>query len=101
MTCRFWLSCARSLITWPAGRRLLFCDEAREAPPVLRAMAEAPAADWAVLTGPEGGFDEQERGRLLKLAHVTRISLGPRILRADTAAVAALALVQAALVHES
>ncbi len=51
----------------------------------------------AVLIGPEGGFDSAERAALLALPHVVQISLGPRILRADTAAVAALALVQAAL----
>ena len=82
---------------WPAGRRLLFCDEAREAPPVLRALAEAPAADWAVLIGPEGGFSPEERRMLRALPFVTPASLGPRVLRAETAAVAALTLWQAAL----
>jgi 16S rRNA (uracil1498-N3)-methyltransferase len=89
------------LASWPTERRLIFCDEdAGNADPIeaLRAVRDEPLA---VLIGPEGGFDEQERGRLLKLPEVTRISLGPRILRADTAAVAALALVQAALVNES
>ena len=51
----------------------------------------------AVLTGPEGGFAEEERAALLRLSNVVRLSLGPRILRADTAAVAALAIVQAVL----
>lgn len=82
---------------WPAGRRLLFCDEARDAPPVLRALSEAPAAAWAVLIGPEGGFAPEERRMLLALPFTTPASLGPRILRAETAAIAALTLWQAAL----
>jgi 16S rRNA (uracil1498-N3)-methyltransferase len=82
---------------WPASRRLLYCDEAREAPPVLRALAEAPAADWAVLVGPEGGFAPEERRMLLGQPFTTAASLGPRILRAETAAIAALALWQAVL----
>jgi 16S rRNA (uracil1498-N3)-methyltransferase len=55
-----------------------------------------PKGPLAVLVGPEGGFSDAERGRLRALPHVTPLPLGPRILRADTAAVAALALVQAA-----
>ena len=83
--------------TWPDGRRLLFCDEARAAPPVLRALAEAPPAAWALLVGPEGGFAPEERRMLLAQPFVTAASLGPRILRAETAAIAALTLWQAAL----
>jgi 16S rRNA (uracil1498-N3)-methyltransferase len=89
------------LAHWPAARFLVFCDE--EAPvkdpvealrqAVQKAAQEEPAA-YAVLIGPEGGFDAAERAALLALPRVIRLSLGPRILRADTAAVAALALVQ-------
>ena len=78
---------------WDAGRRLVFCDEAGEAPPMLKAgLASGPAA---VLIGPEGGFSEDERQRLRALPFVTPVGLGPRILRADTAAIAALTLWQA------
>jgi 16S rRNA (uracil1498-N3)-methyltransferase len=84
---------------WEQDRLLVFCDE--DAPfgdPVaaLRADAKGPQA-LAVLIGPEGGFDAKEREALLGLSCVVRLPLGPRILRADTAAVAALALVQATL----
>ena len=60
-------------------------------------LAGLPRGPWAILIGPEGGWSESERTGLGALAHVTRVSLGPRILRADTAAVASLALWQAAL----
>jgi 16S rRNA (uracil1498-N3)-methyltransferase len=85
-----------ALARWPAERLMVFCDE--DAPPAnpLRALAEAPEADGvSLLIGPEGGFDETERRLILGLPRVLRLSLGPRILRADTAAVAALALLQA------
>jgi 16S rRNA (uracil1498-N3)-methyltransferase len=79
---------------WDAGRRLIFCDEAGDAPPMLKAdLAPGPSA---VLIGPEGGFSEDERQRLWALPFVTPVGLGPRILRADTAAIAALTLWQAA-----
>jgi 16S rRNA (uracil1498-N3)-methyltransferase len=91
-------------------RLLVFCDEEAElsdpvaalnegrAPPSALLPAEVPRAiPLAVLIGPEGGFSEEERAVLLKRPNTLRISLGPRILRADTAAVAALALVQAVL----
>ncbi len=89
-----------ALAAWPPDRLLVFCDE--EAPvdnPIeaLRAIADGPPRPLAVLIGPEGGFDHHERQSLLALPHTLRLSLGPRILRADTAAVAALALVQAGL----
>ena len=80
---------------WPSGRRLLFCDEAGEAPPVAEALRTAPAGPWAVITGPEGGFDPAERARLREQPFVTPVSLGRRILRADTAALAALSVWQA------
>ena len=80
------------------GRTLIFCDEDAEvANPVAALGAVPPRAPLSVLVGPEGGFAEDERAALLKLPNVVRLALGPRILRADTAAVAALALVQAVL----
>ena len=79
-----------------SGRRLMFCDETGGAPAV-RAMAEAGAGPWAILIGPEGGFAPEERERLRALPLTTAVSLGPRILRADTAAIAALTLWQAAV----
>ncbi len=81
---------------WEAGRRLMFCDETGGAP-VTGAVAEAGAGPWAILIGPEGGFSPEERERLRALPFTTAVSLGPRILRADTAAIAALALWQAAV----
>jgi len=78
------------------GRLLVFCDEDAEVRDPLAALAAARAGSaLAVLIGPEGGFAEEERAALLQRPNVVRIALGPRILRADTAAVAALALVQA------
>jgi 16S rRNA (uracil1498-N3)-methyltransferase len=78
-----------------AGRCLVFCDENAEVANPAAALGALPQrAPLAVLVGPEGGFAEDERARLLKLPNVVRLALGPRILRADTAAVAALALVQ-------
>ena len=87
------------LSNWPPDRLLIFCDEAAEIAEPFAALraAQAGFAKFAVLIGPEGGFDEEERQALAGLPQATRISLGPRVLRADTAAVAALALVQAAL----
>jgi 16S rRNA (uracil1498-N3)-methyltransferase len=80
------------------GRLLVFCDEAVDvADPVTSLKAEAGAKGIDVLVGPEGGFADEERALLLRQPRTLRLSLGPRILRADTAAVAALALVQAVL----
>ena len=80
------------------GRWLIFCDEdADAANPVTALQALPPQAPLAVLIGAEGGFAADERAALLKLPRVARLSLGPRILRADTAAVAALAVVQSVL----
>jgi 16S rRNA (uracil1498-N3)-methyltransferase len=96
------------------SRLLVFCDEAADVKDPVAALAsarESPSAmlpltmsgagggpqPLALLIGPEGGFAEEERAALLKATNVVRLSLGPRILRADTAAVAALALMQAAL----
>jgi len=82
---------------WDRGRRLIYCDEAAEIASPLDALNEIEPGPLAVLIGPEGGFSEDERGRLRAHPSVTAISLGPRIMRADTAAVAALAVVQAVL----
>jgi 16S rRNA (uracil1498-N3)-methyltransferase len=80
-------------------RLLVFCDEAADtANPLLTLQAEQTGEGGIdLLIGPEGGFAEEERATLLRQPRTLRLSLGPRILRADTAAVAALALVQAAL----
>lgn len=82
-----------------AERLLVFCDEAADGDNPIAALRGArEAADGIdVLIGPEGGFAEEERALLLRQPNILRLALGPRILRADTAAVAALALVQAAL----
>ncbi len=87
----------RVVAGWDATRPLVFCDEDSEEVCPFTALARIPAGPVAVLIGPEGGFDPVERELLSSQPFVTRISLGPRILRADTAAVAALALVNAVL----
>jgi len=81
------------------ARLLVFCDEAADTSHPLKALQSGPTVSDGidVLIGPEGGFAEEERAILLRQPRTLRLSLGPRILRADTAAVAALALVQAAL----
>jgi len=85
----------RLLAAWPEERQLMFCDEALAggASALPEGLRGAP---WAILIGPEGGFSEAERARLSALSQAHPISLGPRILRADTAAVAALTLWQMA-----
>jgi 16S rRNA (uracil1498-N3)-methyltransferase len=107
-------SFGRALAARNADRLLVFCDEAadvkdpvavlahaREAPramlPLTMSSAGGSTQPLALLIGPEGGFAEEERAALLNQTNVVRLALGPRILRADTAAVAALALIQAAL----
>lgn len=75
---------------WEAGRALIFCDEAGEAGD----MGDAPDGPAAILIGPEGGFSPRERERLRGLPFTTPVSLGPRILRADTAAISAMTLWQ-------
>ena len=82
------------LASWPRERKLLFCDEAGDAEPIHNALVQALDGPWAVLTGPEGGFDESERATIRALPSVMPVTLGPRILRADTAALAALAIWQ-------
>jgi 16S rRNA (uracil1498-N3)-methyltransferase len=87
------LTLEKLLASWPAQRPLYFCDEGGEARPLAAVAKPAPAA---ILTGPEGGFDPAERRMLRSCAFVVPVTLGPRILRADTAALAALALWQGA-----
>ena len=101
---------------WSPNQKLMFCDEAGDDPSATwggdqgKALAALHALKnaaqhrvqqkpppWAVIIGPEGGFAAEERARLRGLPFVTPVSLGPRILRADTAAIAALTLWQAAL----
>ena len=84
----------RVLATWPSERRLMFCDESEAGSGAGLPDTRGP---WAVLIGPEGGFSDIERSRLAAFEGAHAVSLGPRILRADTAAVAALTLWQAAL----
>ena len=79
---------------WSAERRILFCDETRAGETVKLPQDKGP---WAVLIGPEGGFSDRERARLAQRDDAFGTSLGPRILRADTAAVAALTLWQTTL----
>jgi len=102
---------AAVLDAWPGDRRLMFCDEAGDdesaqwggaagrAAPALEALKnfDSKTKSWAVLTGPEGGFSPGERAMLRARPYVTPVTLGPRILRADTAAMAALVLWQAGL----
>jgi 16S rRNA (uracil1498-N3)-methyltransferase len=89
-------SFASLLKSWDANRAIIFCDEmAAPADPRAALLKVKPPA--AVFVGPEGGFSEEERASLKSMPHVAAISLGPRIMRADTAAVAALALVQATI----
>ena len=88
----------RLLADWPADRPLMFCDEAGGGAAALAALAGAEAAaPWAILIGPEGGFSPAERARIRAIAGAVPVSLGPRILRADTAAIAAMTLWQAAI----
>lgn len=86
----------RLLAGWPQDRHILWADESLT--PARAALeAQARGGKWAILIGPEGGFSDEERARLRAMPQVLPLSLGPRILRADTAAVAALTLWQAAL----
>lgn len=100
-------SLAQVLDEWSPSRRLIVADEAGGGKPIAEALAamraESAASSgnqpvtWALLIGPEGGFDSAELDRLRKLPFVTPVALGPRILRAETAALAALACLQAAV----
>ncbi len=83
---------------YPTENYLIFCDEDAEiSDPVAALRTAHPIGPLTLLIGPEGGFDEAERQRLIARPNVIRLSLGPRILRADTAAVAGLAALQIAL----
>jgi 16S rRNA (uracil1498-N3)-methyltransferase len=87
---------ADAMAGWDPARRLVFCDEAADGESPLQTLASvAPGTPLAVLVGPEGGFAPDERAMLRARPFTLAISLGPRIMRADTAAVAALALVNA------
>ena len=89
---------AEALKSWPGERLLVFCDEEAEPASPLDALGGARVdGGVGLLIGPEGGFDDSERAAILSAPRVLRLNLGPRILRADTAAVAALALIQATL----
>ena len=81
------------LRSWPEDRQLIFCDETQVGAAVSARGFRAPAA---ILIGPEGGFSPEERAALQALPQAVTVSLGPRVLRADTAAVAALTLWQQA-----
>ena len=81
------------LARWPDNRQLMFCDEAAGG----GGLAGAARGPWAILIGPEGGFSQSERARLTAMPQAITVSLGPRILRADTAAVAAMTLWQTTL----
>ncbi len=85
----------RVVTCWPAERRLVVCDETGAGEPIGEAVARASAGPAALLVGPEGGFDQTELDALDKLSFVSRVGLGPRVLRAETAALAALAVFQA------
>jgi 16S rRNA (uracil1498-N3)-methyltransferase len=86
----------QALAAWPADRRLILCDESGAGMPIAEALLALPAnAPAAVFVGPEGGFTDAELDALGKLPIVTRVGLGPRVLRAETAALAALAAFQA------
>ena len=84
----------RVLAAWPEERALMVCDESGAGEPIGAAAARLPVGPVAVLVGPEGGFDQTELDALGKLSFVSRVGLGPRVLRAETAALAALAVYQ-------
>jgi 16S rRNA (uracil1498-N3)-methyltransferase len=86
---------ARVVAAWPPERALMLCDESGKGTPVAAVAARWAGCPLAVLVGPEGGFAETELDALAKLSFVSRIGLGPRVLRAETAALAAAAVLQA------
>lgn len=85
------------LDTWPRDRRIIYCDEGADTNNPMSALRAVTEKKLALLIGPEGGFSEEEQRLLRGLDFVTPIPLGPRILRADTAAVAAFAVIQAVI----
>jgi 16S rRNA (uracil1498-N3)-methyltransferase len=84
----------RVLSAWPRERHLIVCDESGGGEPIIEAAMRLPAGPVALLVGPEGGFHQTELDALGKLSFVSRVGLGPRVLRAETAALAALAVFQ-------
>lgn len=82
---------------WDQARRIIYCDEDAPLTSPIEALSGLDPGPVAVLIGPEGGFDDAERKRLRALSYVTPVSLGPRVMRADTAAVVILSLVNAVL----
>ena len=90
-------SLVATLDDWQESRRLIFCDESADHMSPVESLTQLMSGPLAVLTGPEGGFSPEERQLLRSKPFVTPIWLGPRIMRADTAAVAALTLVNALL----
>ncbi|WP_371226312.1 16S rRNA (uracil(1498)-N(3))-methyltransferase [Roseovarius sp. 2305UL8-3] len=86
---------SRLLENWPENRRLMFCDEALAG--AAQTLGAVGGDKWAILIGPEGGFSDAERDALNAMKNAHPVSLGPRILRADTAAVAAMTVWQQAL----
>ena len=88
----------RDVLTGWTDRLLVFCNEARTAPEISTALADfAPATPVSILIGPEGGFAPEEMEAIQAIGSAVPVSLGPRILRADTAAVAAITAVQSKL----
>lgn len=87
----------KALARLEPGLALVFCDEGADIASPIAALRGVPPGPVAVLIGPEGGFAEEERAMLLARSGTVRLSLGPRVMRADTAAIAALALVNAVL----
>jgi 16S rRNA (uracil1498-N3)-methyltransferase len=89
------VSLEQLIANWPADRRMIYADEIGPAPEPRKALMALDVKPCGVLIGPEGGFSTAERDRILALPDVVPMSLGPRLLRADTAALSALALTQA------
>jgi 16S rRNA (uracil1498-N3)-methyltransferase len=87
----------RIVANWDESRPLIFCDEGAGVKDPVATLSVVPRGPVAALVGPEGGFSAEERALLLAKPYAVRLSLGPRVLRADTAAVAALALVNAVI----
>lgn len=87
----------KALDAWPDDRPVYYCDEAGDAKPMRETLSEKASGPAGILIGPEGGFSPQERERMRSLPFIVPVTLGPRILRAETAAVAALTLWQSLL----
>ena len=85
------------LAQWPSERRLMFCDEGGDVLPAVQAVSTESPGAWSILIGPEGGFSPAERAAIRAVPGVVPVGLGPRILRADTAAISAMTLWQSTL----